>query len=50
MPASVAVSFSVLGGCFIESSTRCQYCGSAISRCSTTSAMLQLSGVIRNFN
>ena len=47
MAASVASSFSVFGGCFIESPTRCQYCGSAIDRCSTTSVIVQLSGFIR---
>ena len=46
MPASVASIFSVVGGCFIESCTCCQYCGSAIARCSTTSVIDQLSGVI----
>ena len=48
--ASVAVGFSVAAGCFMESCSRCQDRGSAIARCSTTSVMLQLSGVGRNFS
>ena len=48
------IAASVVSACadrlLHESWTCCQYRGSAIARCSTTSWMVQLSGVIRNFN
>ncbi len=46
--SSVAVGFHPpLTGSFIDASRLVQYCGSAMARCSATSLMLQLSGVIR---
>ena len=47
--SSVASGFHpAFTGSFIDASRLVQYCGSAIARCSATSLMLQLSGVILN--